>query len=270
MQCNELQQLSTQQLDELLQAQLQKDDGDPAEIRAILGILKNREKDMPFTIGDREKLAWERYKLREKEAEDKPAGKQGWVLRVAGVAVALGVLTASVVYSVQADGLWGRIVRWTDSVIEFFSPDSADGGHRECGFHTDHPGLQELYDSVTALGVTEPVVPMWLPEGYELIFFQEMGSDNKTTVMAVFQNEEKILNYTIDIYLKNVPNQYQKDETGVTTYEIENDVYYITRNYDKWVAVWTKENIECSISVDCQEDELKKILRSIHDKEEAK
>ena len=43
--------------------------------------------------------------------------------------------------------------------------------------------------------------------------------------------------------------------------------HFIVKNTDAWVVVWTKDNIECSISVDCQEDELDRILRSIYTKE---
>lgn len=265
----ELEKLSTQQLDQMLQAQLQQEDADPAEVKRILGVLKEREKDMPAEIGDTERLAWQRYKAREKEGADKPARKRSRILRVACIAAIFCVLTVAAAYEVEAEGIWGRLVRWTDSVIEFFSPDHASGGQKEYEFRTDHPGLQQVYDTVTELGVAEPVVPMWLPEGYALAFCKEMNSDNKTTVTAFFQNGDKVINYNLAAYSENVLNQYQKDETELKLVEFGGINHYIVRNTDTWVAVWTKDNIECSISVDCQEDELYKILRSVYDKEEA-
>ena len=39
-------------------------------------------------------------------------------------------------------------------------------------FETDHPGLQQIYDAVVEMGVTEPVVPMWVPEGYDLVEYK--------------------------------------------------------------------------------------------------
>ena len=44
--------------------------------------------------------------------------------------------------------------------------------------------------------------------------------------------------------------------------------YNITRNNDWWVAVWTKDNIECSIALDCQEETLRRILDSIYTMED--
>lgn len=265
-----LEQLSTQQLDQMLQASLEKEDADPAEVNKILGVLKEREKDMPVEAGDREKLAWQRYKAREREGADRPAKKYKWVLRAACIVAVLCVLTVAIAHNAQAEGVWGRIVRWTDSVIEFFSPDYASGGQQAYEFQTEHPGLQQVYDTVTQLGVTDPVVPMWLPEGYDLIFCQKIETDNKITVMSAFQNGEKLLNYNVAVYSEGVLNQFQKDETGAKKIEFGGIDHCVVRNNDKWVAVWTKDKIECSISIDCQEDELYQILRSIYDKEEAR
>ena len=53
-------------------------------------------------------------------------------------------------------------------MFAFFSPDEPTQAIEEYEFRTEHPGLQEVYDAVAGLGVTEPVVPMWIPEGYTL------------------------------------------------------------------------------------------------------
>ncbi len=265
----DLEQLSTQQLDQMLQETLEKEDADPAQVKEILAVLKEREKDMPVTVGDQEKLAWQRYKAREKEAAKKPARKWGMALRVAGIAVALMVLLVSISTQAEAETFWERLVRWTDSVISFFSPDYASNEPQPYEFRTDHPGLQQIYDTVAGLGVTDPVVPMWLPEGYTLILCQDMKSANKTTVVAAFQNGDKLINFNIDVYFAGVNNQYQKDETDVKIVEFKGIEHRIVRNTDAWVAIWAQDQIECSISIDCQEDELYKILRSVYDKEEA-
>ena len=47
-------------------------------------------------------------------------------------------------------------------------------------------------------------------------------------------------------------------------YEKNGMNFYITQNNDSWVAVWTKENIECFLTLDCQEDTLRRILGSIY------
>lgn len=265
----ELEQLSTQQLDHMLQAELQKEDADPTEVRAILKVLEEREKNMPTQMDDVDQLAWQKYQSRVKEDSDKPVKKQKWILRAACIAAVLCVLSVAVSYNVEAESFWGRIVRWTDSILEIFSPEAPSSEEEVYSFRTNHPGLQQVYDAVTGLGVTEPVVPMWLPEGYELVFCEKMNSTNKMTLLAGFQSGKKVINYNVAVYSEGVANQYQKDEAEKKVVDIDSVSHHIVRNIDTWVVVWTKENIECSISIDCQEDELYKVLRSIYDKEEA-
>ena len=184
----ELEKLPTWQLEQMLQ----DENTDPETIRHILAVLQEREKDIPITFTDSEKLALERYKQREKAAARESAKKYGWLLRVACVVAVLSVLTVGMVRNVEADTFWERLVRWSDSVIEFFSPEYADGGQQKYEFRTAHPGLQQVYDTVTGLGVTEPVVPMWLPEGYELTLCESLKSDNKMTVFAVLEKNKKV------------------------------------------------------------------------------
>ena len=264
----ELEQISTQQLDQMLQEELEKEDCDPVEVKAILAVLRSREESISDEISDTAKLAWQKYQSHIKERADKPMRKPKWILRAACVAVLLGALMITVSYEAQAGGFLERLVQWTVSVIEFFNPQSDEPDEQEYVFETDHPGLQQVYDAVTKLGVTDPVVPMWLPEGYSIIVCREMKSEKKTTLITVFQNEEKVMNYNLAVYSEKAPNRYQKDETGVQAIEIKGIDHFIVKNTDAWVVVWTKDNIECSISVDCQEDELHKILRSVYDKED--
>lgn len=262
-----LERLPTERLRDMLREELQKQTPDADTVRRIMRILQEREEAENVEISPAVEAAWEEYLANSPRAEAKSG--RGWLPRAAAVAVVLIVVHLTIPHGAKAGHFYEMLTRWTDSVLEFFDPHDTETNALDYEFQTDHPGLRQVYDTIAALGVTEPVVPMWLPEGYTTFFYKEIDTDKKTTITAFFQNGEKVINYNLAICSGGVLNQYQKDETGVTTYEIENDVYYITRNYDKWVAVWTKENIECSISVDCQEDELKKILRSIHDKEEA-
>lgn len=263
----EFEQISTGKLDEMLQAQLQMEMSDPDVITAILAVLQDREKDMPLTLTENEKAAWQKYLSRRASVSAKPAKRYGWVLRAACIVAILSV--GLVVFSARAnaDGFWNRIVRWTDSVIEFFSPEQTEDLAGEYIFQTDNPGLQQVYDAVTRMGVKRPIVPMWIPEGYELVQCKEVNTRKKITVMAAFQKRESILNYSATVYLEDTANWYQKDETEIRTIEIENVKFHITRNNNMWVIIWTAENIECFLSVDCREEELFRILYSIFDKE---
>lgn len=264
----ELEMLSTQLLDQILQEELQNDDGDPNVVNLILDILKEREKDMPTPIGSTEKIAWEKYMAKTKEKGDRPTSKRVWALRVASIVLVASVLFVSLSSEAAAKSVWERIAKWTDSVFAFFSPDEPTQDVEEYQFRTEHPGLQEVYDAVTELGITEPLVPMWIPEGYTLFFCRTTNTAKKTTVVAAFQNGDKVMNFNVAVYSESVLNKYEKGDKEDRVFEHKGTEYHVIQNNDKWVVVWAIRNIECSISIDCQESELYKLIRSIYDKEE--
>jgi hypothetical protein len=131
-------------------------------------------------------------------------------------------------------------------------------------FTTDNPGLQQVYDAVVELGITEPVVPMWLPEKYHVIELDRKETPMSKYIWATFSDDKSLIVYKLNIYQGEPAHQYYKDDTHYEKYEQNGIVYYITQNNGWWTAVWTKENIECVLSLDCQEETLRRILRSIH------
>ena len=266
----ELEGLSTQLLDQMLREELQNVDGDPDIVNLILDILKEREKDMPTPIGSTEKIAWEKYMAKTKEKGDRPTNKRIWALRVASIVLVASILFVSISSEATAEPFWERIAKWTDSVFAFFSPDEPTQDVEEYQFRTEHPGLQEVYDAVTELGITEPVVPMWIPEGYTLLSCRTVNSLKKTTLTSFFQNGDKVISFNVAIYSEDVPNEYQKDDTEEKEFYHNGTKFHIIKNNTMWVTVWTMRNIECSISVNCQEDEVYKMIRSIYESEEVK
>ena len=80
--------------------------------------------------------------------------------------------------------------------------------------------------------------------------------------------DEKIIVYKLSVYNGEPAHQFYRDDTYYDSYERNGTTYTITRNNDRWVAVWAKENIECSIFIDCQEETLYSVLKSIYVMEE--
>jgi hypothetical protein len=110
---------------------------------------------------------------------------------------------------------------------------------------------------------------MWLPEEYELKELNLAKSPMLKGIYASFYNEESEVVYKLDVFNGEPAHQYYKDDTHYETYEQNGAIYNIARNNNLWVVVWTKENIECSIFVDCQEDILQRILESIYEMEDS-
>ena len=259
--------MTTPQLDELLNTELEKQAPNGETVRLILSVLWEREKDMPVKVTPKAEKAWAKYRrsLAGKEGSGKrKSGFRGWLLKVASVAAVLGLLVIAVPQEAEADGLFEKLARLTDSIVEFFSPGLENDNLTEYVFQTDNPGLQQVYDAVVELGVTEPVVPTWLPEGYELTECKTMSTSNKKSVVANFRKSTDFVVLQYDIYTLDISHEYYWNCADIKMYETNGEEYALMRNNERWVVIWFVDNKECFLTLDCQEDTLHKILDSIY------
>lgn len=257
-------QVSTQQLDAMLQAELQKEQVDGDAVRVILRVLREREREMPVEVDEATEQAWQKY-LRDTE---RPVRKKGWVLRAAAMAAVLCIVLLIAPLTANAERIYGMLTRWTDSIFEFFDPNDKNTNSVEYEFRTDNPGLQQVYDAVVELGVKDPVVPMWLPEGFELVDFKVIEMPRNKGVSSFFANGEAAAVFRLVIYEDNTPRSYHKDESYVTAHEYHGVSHKILNNNDSWTVIWVHDAIECILSVDCQEDMLYKVIHSIYVEED--
>lgn len=263
-----LEPMSTAELDALLQAELHREPPDKETLLVLVELLKQREAGNPVQITPEIEEAWTAYR-RDMDKLDRKYSRRRrasvWLARAASVAVIVGVLLAALVpQSAQAESFWKRLARWTDSIFEFINPGAEESEPEEYVFRTDNPGLQQVYDAVVEMGVTEPVVPMWLPEGYELVVCSTDSTPAEKYVWAIFSNEKSKITFKLSVYMYGMPSEYEKDETQVRSIEMHGITYNIMHNNAMWAVVWTKENIEWFFTIDCQEDTLNKILKSIY------
>lgn len=261
-----MERMTTDQLDELLHDELGKDAPNGEVIRQALKVLEDREKEIPVEMTPDIVAAWERYQENADEPADRPARQRGWILKVASVVVVLVVALAALSQPAEAKGFFDRLISWTDSFFQLLSP--GDDHHEEYVFMTDNPGLQEVYDAVVELGITDPVVPMWLPEGYELVECKVTDSFSGKGLLAVLSEANSTFILKVNLYSNIVTNKYQKDDTQVKTIERGGVVHNIMENNGVWTVVWTRENVECFVYIDCQEEILYKVLGSIYTMED--
>lgn len=258
-----LEQLQTEELQTMLQTELERDTPDPDSVRLILNVLEERENDTVSPLTEQKESAWMKYQKKIAQLQKKPSKRWNVLAKAASVVLIVGILVATIPGQAQAETFWEMLQRWSTSVVEYFSKNDAFVKSKY-SFATNNGGLQQVYDAVLELGITEPVVPMWLPEGYEITELTTNSSPVLTGLYTRFVNVQGEIVYKVTIYHGEPAHQYYKDNTHYETYEREGATYNITRNNDRWVVVWTKENIECSMTIDCQEDTLQRILKSIY------
>lgn len=258
-----LERLPTPKLDEMLQTELMKDVPDEEAVRVILRVLEDREKDDPKTFTPREEAAWKRYQERTALRKRKKLPARRWLAMAASLVVVIFLVVTVIPQQAEAESFWEMLQRWSSTVLEIISGEGQKAG-MPYTFETDNPGLQQVYNAVVELGVTEPVVPMWLPDGFELSEQNVIETPMLKGVYARFFDGKSAIIYKLDLYDGEPAHQFYRDDSYYEEYEKNGTSFHITQNNGFWTAVWTKDNIECSISVDCQEDALRRILESIY------
>ena len=253
--------MSTQELDQILQAELQKEHPDREVVLSILRQLEEREKDVP--VQKTPEILAIRNKLRKHDTSSKPSThKRRWLAGIAAAAAVICIVIMVSTPTAQAESILDILFRWTSSVFEFIDPNksypNADGE-----FVTDNPGLQQLYDKVTELGVTEAVVPMWLPEGFVLSDMQTSPAPGGTRVFGRFENDSNMILITYRIST-DISSQTEKEEAGVEFFEFGDVGHFIVENEDALSVTWKVDGVRCVINAGVSKEEIYTIIKSIY------
>lgn len=257
------QQLPTEELDKLLQAELEKEHPNEEVVLPILRELEEREKDIPV------EMTPEVLEILEKISKHKTSSKQSihkrrWIAGIAAAAAAVCIVVISVFPTARAESLLDVLFRWTSSVFEFFTPEQdATNPPVEIVFETDNPGLQQLYDKVTELGVTELVVPMWLPEDLVLSELRDSPVPGGIKVFGNFENGSDAILITYRI-ATDISAKVEKKEVGVELFEASGTEHFIAENNDSLSVMWTLDGVECVINANIPKEDIYTIIKSIY------
>ncbi len=184
------------------------------------------------------------------------------------IAVLLGLMTATA-YAMGYD-LWGVIAQWTKDTFTFVSAskvnDSNDLGESATISDGEYADLQTALD---AYGVTEPLVPNWIPNGFEI---NSVNVDDTSNPYAIlFQGDYSsgeqwiIMQITMHLHADSATyTEWQKDDEDVIGIEIGNGTFYMMQNAGRECAVWSVGPFECSIIGDIASEDLSKMLQSIY------
>lgn len=255
------QQMPTEELDQILQAELEKEHPNEEVVLPILRELEEREKDIPVENTP------EALEILEKLSKHNTSSKQSihkrrWLAGIAAAAAVVCIVIMSMTPTARAESLFDILFRWTSSIFEIINPDksypNADGD-----FVTDNPGLQQLYDKVTELGVTELVVPRWLPEGFTLSELKEMPMAGGTRVLGIFDNGDNNISVTYRISTE-ISAKVEKEEAGIEVFEAGDKRHFVAENMDTVSVIWTVDGVECVMNADIQKEDIYPIIISIY------
>lgn len=267
-----LDQFTTSELKQKLRAEVKKETPSGPLVRSILRILETRKEEYTATSDEEVEAACAQYQAYcggvEEDIRKKVVGVRRFALKVATVVLIMGMLVFTVPQVVEAGQFQGLFKRWNENVFELFGPLYKGADEIVYVFNTDHPGLQQVYDLVTELGITDPVVPTWLPEGYVLLEIKSTQSPLKHGFCAFFSDGNSMINFSVDIYDPKMAHSYLKNTGSPVTYEYDGIQHDITENDGHIVAIWSRENMGFSMTADCQIEILYRIIDSIYTTED--
>lgn len=276
-----LSQLSTQELDTLIESISLEGEFNMAYLDALLAERRRRHDTMPKPDV---RAAWTSLSQRlntEDPAFPEYTGKQRAVapskvrkyrrstLRKM-VAVAAVVVLLSALVVAGAAGL-PVIPQWDNDLFSFdsirTSPESAE--RLPITFVDGHG--EQLYDSVQqALDdykITELSAPSWIPSGYELVevVVYAYPEEESFRLFAAYSREdtEKVL--TMEFSLTNDEQsgvQYSKSPGEPDAVEKDGLTYHQFANIDYNMVVWLTENFECSVGGVLPFDDIMKVALS--------
>ena len=255
--------MPTSELDRQLQLELQKEEPEEEVVLGIMRVLQEREENCTVEVTKDIQDAWNRYHKKTVKPK-KTTRKCKWFIRAAAVAV-FGFVILAIPQTVGAESLLDVFFRWTESIFEFFAPeDEATNPTVEQMFQTEHPGLQQVYDQLSEMGVTEPVVPMWLPEGFELTELKTMQMFDGDKMYATFCSKDNFITLSYRVSAEILPSKYEKGVFGVEAYEPFDVCHLNMVNDKKLLVTWTVDGVVCAINTDIEREEVYKLIDSIY------
>lgn len=266
----DLEKMSSEQLDAILRNELDGDTPDSETVLSVLSILEERD---PTDSTNRPVGAyddWEHIRnnrqgcIEDTVPESKRTAKpRKWIGAIAAVVAIVLVLAMTIPQSVGAESIFDIIGRWTKVLFDFSDSGTEQTDQDTYAFQTDHKGLQQLYDAVVDQGVAAPVVPTWIPDGYELKELKVFPQPDSSKVYARFAESDKYIQIMIECHSGKATNKYPKDDISVELCEYNGISYYISSNENTQKAMWTNGNAECAVSTNDAADIINQILSSI-------
>lgn len=262
----ELEKLSTLELERILRTELDSDTPERETILLLLSILEERDPTNSTNRPDGTMDTWNAIvncaDCFEPTRVKSTRKSRKWFVPLVAAATIVLILLMTIPQTVGAENIFEILGRWTRDLFSF-SDETKDQDDGNYVFQTNHEGLQQVYDAVVELGITDPVVPTWIPEGYELKQFRVLSPEEDAKVYAYFAKGENYIQFTVEIHKEDSTNKYPKDEASTIVYDSWDVYYYIVPNEDTWKAVWNNGIAECSLVTNVDENTLYQMLNSI-------
>lgn len=164
--------------------------------------------------------------------------------------------------------LWESVVHLTQGTLQIVPPGASQSGQTSAQPPLEELEFTSLQEALDAYGITEPLAPKWVPEGFETERIDIDVDPDFIRIMAVYQCEEKAVQVTV----RNYNSKEELDRISVEKENGQQDVKYIrggvehslAQNRAIYTASWTNGLNIVSIIGDVTEEELEQMIDSIY------
>ena len=271
--------LSTQQLRQILLAEVESDETNVELIRNITAVLETRDysgTDIDVKTAYNafhsdhamEQPLYDIDMAGEEESTPFPNRKYVRTSRLARLGLVAAIIMAillgtTVVASAAGYDLWGAITHWTS---ELFGLATGKEPIEIARGKNDNAPYSELEDYFLNQGLDLNVIPKYLPEGFRLIDVTSDETYEGIIIAAAYSRADKKIILSYIIGNQNTSDLYPKDTDEPEVYERSGVKHYLIFNEGKWGAVWEADNIVCRINGVTEKTELIKMLDSIYER----
>lgn len=290
-----LDQLSTQELEALLQKDAEDPDGGDLDmVMYIMEVIEKREGGVDKTAaadalkdffsayatpeGDGLRL-YSSDNLGDKEAKSDPAKvfhksrHRKFSLRGAGLIAAVLVCVFSLAAcSVGGIGRFFQMGgKWTSEVFAFentYDGDIPKVDGAELAAPLENAQYASMEEALAAYGITAKVVPTSFPEGFEVVTIDVSESEqgNSVKFCAVYQGGDHYLILQIRQISDANTESFEKDSYDVSEYVKDGIRHYFYTNMDSNCVTWFNGNLECVVDTDLPERDLISVVDSIYER----
>lgn len=285
--------MSTAELNEYLRQDSYCEDSNLDDILYVMKVLERREKeDGNYSPPDVEKAWAEFQKYYNTEDNDgkplhdfddefddmfgsKPTaeitsikkarkGLSRTVKSLISVAAAIFVvIIGSVTAKALGYDIWDAVIVWTKDTFGF---EATVNEPKPTPYIKQIPEeLVELKNLMTEHGLSDELIPGYIPEGYKMSNLEYDNLGDADTIFCQLSNGANDIMLIYSIHSGNSNSfQLEKNSLSPEKYESGGTIYYITSNMDDYLVSWLSGNVECTILGIPSHDEALKIITSLY------
>lgn len=245
----ELEMQSSSQLERALREELDKKAPDREKVLCILEILEHRENEKPIS-----------------SAKKTVKGKSGYRRLNGIVAAALVILILALVTPpvFGAENIVELVGRWTKDLFALLYPECQRNVEIPYVFTTSNPALQDIHDAAVENGITQRIVPTWIPEGCEIDNLEVTSTSGGTKITAYLTENSNFTILSFEPVNVASANNYPKNAEDAFIREIAGNKHYVFLNNDTCTVVWVSSDMVCCMTTNYSEETVYHIVNSIY------